>query len=1394
MAEDTMEKAIWIIPFSGKHEEWRMWSRKFLARAKTKKFKDVLLGDVEVPDHDQDIDVSTNEGKLKMAARVANDNAYNELLLSCTDEVSFGAVDEAVTSVLPDGDAAKAWANLTAKYEPKTTASKVQLKREFNLCILDNVSKDPDEWISDLERIRQRLKVMKSEINDTDLMIHILNNLPPEYESLVEKLELEIEATDPLTMEGLRDQLRNKYRRLQKALGKREEDETALAAGFNKQFKGRCRNCGMFGHKAADCKKKGTNKGKKSDDGDRNRDGKRRFNGKCNHCGIFGHMEKDCRKKKAKENGTSSGLENSSGNDEAEVVMMAHGSGSFDSIDANTWLGDTGSTAHMTNSLEGMFDLKKDQGHVRIGDGKLMTSVKIGSKRMLVVQKNGETKEVTLQNVKYVPELWTNLFSVTSAMNLGFKVSGEKNVLHLSKGNFKMSFDWVIKSPTGYLLGIQMIPQTSGETAVAMIEGHSIGVDTLHYLLGHASEAKVRATGKFFGWVVKGKMTKCEECAISKAKQKSVPKESGSKATKAGERLFIDISSIKATSAGGAKFWLLVIDEATDMKWSFFLKAKSELKEKLIPFVKELKVKDGKIVKYVRLDNAGENTAFEEGCKKEGFGITFEYSAPGTPQQNGVVERAFATLYGRVRAMMNHARFSKKAREDLWAECGATATKLENLLLDSNEGNSPYELFYGKKSPGYARNLRVFGEMGVITTHTNKKIRGKLEDRGKTCVFVGYAENHAGDVYRMFNTKTRKVSMSRDITWLGKVYGDYFKLKDGKRTIVSYEIESEEENDDSATTDQEGTIGGVVETAGTSGKSVNTRLLGELKRLNASYNPLIQEVTDMAFVSATESDYLEPQTFSEAWEHPDATEREGWRAGIRKEFRDMLSKQVWRKCKKDEVDPERRLVGCKWVFKKKKNGVYRARLVALGYSQIPGVDFTDNFAPVVNDVSLRLVLMMWLSRDDWDAEIVDVETAFLYGNMDETVYMKIPQGYKYEVEDIDETVWCLELQKCIYGLVQAARQWWKELIENLRELEFKRSKADPCLLYRENNDGMIIICIYVDDILIVGSQSSIEAAVQDLKTKFTVKRVGTLQEYVGCTVLRSGREKKVQYCQSGLISRLEKDFGYEVENMKKYETPAAPRDIVMRPQEGDDLLSQNEQAKYRSGVGMLLYLVKFSRPDIANSVRELSKVMDGATKGHLKCLLRVIKFVLDTREKCLQMDLSNFDASGGVKWGMKAFCDSDFAGDKDTRISVTGFVIYVMGALISWRSRGQKSVTLSSSEAEYVALSEVCAEIMFIKQVLEFLKMKVELPIVVHVDNVGAIYLASNATTSQRTRHIDVRYHFVRDYVEDGVVQIVFVRSEDNDADMFTKNVSKEVYKRHMEKYMGKQKESETET
>ena len=170
--------------------------------------------------------------------------------------------------------------------------------------------------------------------------------------------------------------------------------------------------------------------------------------------------------------------------------------------------------------------------------------------------------------------------------------------------------------------------------------------------------------------------------------------------------------------------------------------------------------------------------------------------------------------------------------------------------------------------------------------------------------------------------------------------------------------------------------------------------------------------------------------------------------------------------------------------------------------------------------------------------------------------------------------------------------------------------------------------------------------------------------------------------------------------------------------------------------------------------------MDHATTAHWKMLLRVIKYVELTANHKLLLSPQIEE-----KWNLKGYCDSDFAGDADNRKSISGFIIYFCGVPISWRSRGQKSVTLSSTEAEYVAISEIATEILYIAGILKFLEVEIEHPIVIHVDNIGAIYLAERATSSTRTKHIDTRYHFVRNYIEDGILKIKFVRSNDNTAD-----------------------------
>jgi hypothetical protein len=354
----------------------------------------------------------------------------------------------------------------------------------------------------------------------------------------------------------------------------------------------------------------------------------------------------------------------------------------------------------------------------------------------------------------------------------------------------------------------------------------------------------------------------------------------------------------------------------------------------------------------------------------------------------------------------------------------------------------------------------------------------------------------------------------------------------------------------------------------------------------------------------------------------------------------------------------------------------------------------------------------------------------------------------------------------------------------MKKLGFKTSLIDPCLLVRINELGVVIFCLYVDDCSCFGHRKAIDDAINNIGKYYKIKKLGKMSEYVGCTVIRSKTENKCWLIQPDLIEKLQSKFKEKISKLKEYKTPAGPGESVIRPIEGDPILSEEEQKEFRSGVGMLLYLVKHSRPDISNVVRELAKVMDGAMPAHQKLLYRTIKYVIDTKDRALVYKPLTEKHNNNFIWHLKAYCDSDYSGDKDKRISVTGFIIYFMGCAISWKSRAQKSVTLSSTEAEYVAISEVSAEIMFIKQLLESLNIQVNLPIIVHVDNVGAIYLSNNATTSQRTKHIDIRYHYVREYIEDGILKILFVKSEQNDADIYTKNLSQDLYYEHSRKYM----------
>ena len=1403
-----------------------MWSIKFLAAAHQRGYRDVITGVVTVPPSEESIDISTENGKKLYKAREANDKAYSDLVLSCSGEICFEIVAGAVTPDLQEGDARLAWRKLKEKYMPTTSANKVDLAAQFANSKLTSWKSNPDLWISKLEILRARLASCNQVIDETGLIIHILNNVPSKYDNVVENLEKRLNLSEPLLLEEVRSDLMLKYTKLKlraKEGGEKgfdsdsedDGDESALVAGGggggnkwnSNKFKGFCNRCGKQGHKAIDCKENVSSN-----------NGSKRFNGKCYYCGVWGHKKSDCHKKKA-DNAKKNNSENANvvGYDEevalicteisvpqvrndflgvserklklheenelaltqvdclgkSEKVNFSDDYGSFDNMKDDVWILDSGASAHVTYSKVGMINLKPIDKKIKVGNGKHVQATHIGTKIGTVFFEHRATK-IRIEEVLLVPEMYCNLISATKLMANGCTITGIENVITIEKKGKKFYCDHRIKSGSGQLLGIKIMQQEKelpGKKTVLKATYRG-AIESAHHVLGHPGDNFISETAEKFGLKI-GEKGPCEACIVSKIRKKNVKKISSKKSEIVGGRVFFDSSSIKNKSAGGSKYWILFVDEATGYKKSYFVKQKSEMSkigEKYLTFLK----KKGIEVKKLRCDDAGENKKFEKWVEKSNFNIDFEFTGANTPQHNGVVERGFATLTGRLRAMMKQAGLSEELKYKLWAECAKTVTDLDGLLISKKGEKSSFEKFF-KDQQKFTSNLHSFGEIGIVLA--KKKIKSKLADRGFAALFVGYAENHAGDVFKMFNPKTFKVTLTRDVRFLGKYYGEYEQLKPGNSPDIDDDFDgtenkskkiqfSDEKSPERRNQDEEDfeiRVEDVVEESTqiedrprtrSSGPVTNeegdVEYSGKLRRamakLHDTWNPTLGDMVELAFVGGSDDTYDNPKTFQEAWNHPDLEERKKWREAIRKEFNDMIYKRkVWRHVKKSTIPNNRRLIGCKWVFKKKGNGVYRARLCAIGYTQVPGIDHGFAFAPVVGETTFRLVLVIGLFNG-WIMEIVDVETAFLYGDLEEEIFMRIPEGMDLFTGKSYEADEALLLQQAMYGLVQAARQFFKKLRDTMvNYMGFTKCLSDQCLLVKNDEFGTVIVCLYIDDTMVVGDKKAVGKFKSDLAKHFSTKEEGAMTEYVGCMVksLNGG----LYLHQSALIKKIERNFGERVQKLRRYSTPGTPGQGLVQVKDNEKVLNEKDQTEYRSGVGMLLFLTKFSRPDIANAVRELSKVNNKACEAHVKELLRVIKFVIDTRFWSLRYRINDDDRKI-QNWKLKAYSDSDFAGDKDTRLSVSGYGIYLFNCLVSWKSRAMRTHALSSTEAEYIAVSEVLCEILFIRQVLEFMGVKIEYPIVIHCDNIGAIFLAHNAKVSSRTKHIQLKTHFIREYVD----------------------------------------------
>lgn len=313
----------------------------------------------------------------------------------------------------------------------------------------------------------------------------------------------------------------------------------------------------------------------------------------------------------------------------------------------------------------------------------------------------------------------------------------------------------------------------------------------------------------------------------------------------------------------------------------------------------------------------------------------------------------------------------------------------------------------------------------------------------------------------------------------------------------------------------------------------------------------------------------------------------------------------------------------------------------------------------------------------------------------------------------------------------------------------------------------MIVGFHVDDIVVVGEDNDIEKFIVELKSIFSIKDGLQMDEFLGTEL--HWNDDGVLLSQSKIVDKLLKVMREEIKSVREYGTPAAIGDKVNSPKQDEKLMNGIKQVLFRSCIGSLLYLSRFTRPNITNRIRELEKVMTKGTDANYKQLLHLVRYVDSTKN--YQVKIIPSDKND--KWILTCYTDSDWAGDEDDRKSVSGWLVKLNGAVICWGSRTQGLTSLSSTEAEYIAVSEVAKEVLFAKTVLEFVRGKeIKLPIVMNCDSTGAIFLSNNQE-SHRTKYLDTRVHFIRDHVENEVIKLRFVTTDENLADPMTKNLNK---------------------
>ena len=1032
----------------------------------------------------------------------------------------------------------------------------------------------------------------------------------------------------------------------------------------------------------------------------------------CLYCKKPGHTEGKCWAKNPNLRPKQALPSNDKGvNENPELSLICDDQALLSIGSESTWILDSAATSHICAYKDQFLSLTPCERYLNWGKAQRIKVNLIGD---ISLRFTSTGQQVRLTNVLFVPELGVNLLSTGKLIGKGVTVNSTPKACKLITSKGAIIAQGEYKGD----MTLFSTKKTVKEDQAYISEDSQIW----HHRMGHIGVKALKqlpkvTTGiedfndKVFNYLP------CDTCIQAKATA-IISREKPKRASIYLEKVHSDICGpISPETWSKSRYFTSFIDDKTRWAEISLLRSKDQLYDSLVTWLKKEENQTGIRLKQFHSDNAPEYKLLVKGLFAM-KGILGTYSAPYTPQQNGTAEIFNRTIIAKVRAMLTTSGLPKA----YWGEALTAAVYIYNRTPHSSlEGFiTPYESRYGSK-PNIS-NVKIWGSIA----YKREPLVKKLDSRATLHLLIGYGSNQ----YKVAEPYNHKTQWVRDLYPIeGKFIRDLDSIKAKPGQLANNQLAK------------------ISDQLAKPDPPAGNQLDKDQEWLS-SFTKELEAYSEQALPAFNE----EPFNYKEVL---DSKDKGDWLLAMNTELEELNHQNTWTLT---DLPKDRKALKGRWVLKIKQpfnqKPIYKARWVAKGFQQRPGIDFNETYANTVNPISYRLLLAL-AAYKDWEIEQWDVKSAYPNASLTETVYVQQPVGFE------DGTNRVCKLTKALYGLKQSAREWEQHFKVLANKLNLRSLNVDQSVYISKDPNQILILIVYVDDILAMSNRKdTVKRAYETLSQDLTVKDLGPINQFLGIRVTRDRLNKSIRFDQQEYTKKILSRF-----MVKETNRPIAPLPLGAKLEPNPDQATAEDINQYQQEIGSIMYLMTKTRPDIAYHTGLLARYMANPSLEHRKWLNKLWLYISYTRDLGL-----NYQSE--LVEDLIGYCDSDWGGDIGTRRSTTGYIYLYRGAAIAWNSRLQRTVALSSCEAEYMALKEAIKEQLFVIAIIHEIPWLNEIVLNhsrLFTDSNSAIELAKNPLYHHRTKHIDIQYHFIREKVKEKVINLIFIPTDQQLADGLTK-------------------------